>query len=641
MAIGGAALAVVVMVGEHVASYYDQIAARQQLANAYQATGDVLLADERLTMSAYMAAATGEERWVERYDDALPMIDDALARALAIAPQSVGAQFKTETLNSNDALVRLEADVFRAIAAGDMEDARALLDSAAYSEHKKTLSNGADQLIRGVFRAVQESLVSGDLRGGVTMGLAGVLSLLGSLLLWRRLNASLTQSESALVDAENDIRNLARTDVLTGLFNRRALLDTLDAAITNAESTRSAVAVVMIDLDRFKPINDRYGHVIGDLVLKEVARRLNATLRSGEQCARFGGDEFVIIMGTPRDCDAAARVVERVITALSQPMEIDGLALRVGASAGTAVYPGDAQDGAELMRRADVALYQAKKDGRGLARIYDAGMDEDTDARARLENELSAAISSGQIVPYFQPIVDLKTGAPIGFEVLCRWKHPTRGLLAPAEFIPIAEQRGLIGDLTFALLRSACAAARDLPTHMRISLNVSPQLLEDAWLAEKIMAVLTELGFAPQRLEIELTENALVNDLASVKRVITSLKNLGVSIALDDFGTGYSSLCYLSELPFDKIKIDRSFITALNERPDAAKLVKAIVGLGRSLGVTTVAEGVETEDVAAYLRDIGCDTAQGWLYAKAAPAEVILDLASAGAHSPTHDAKRA
>jgi len=640
LAIGGAALVVLVMIGERVAYHYDQISARHLLANAYQASNDVLLTDEQLTMSAFMAAATGDERWVERYDAALPKIDDALARAIAIAPPTVAAQFERETLASNDALVRLESEAFRAIATDDAASAHALLDSVAYGEHKRTLSNGVDRLIHGVFRAVQANLRAGDLRGSFTMGAAGIFSLLGSLLLWRRLISGLSQSEGAMVDAENDIRNLARTDVLTGLSNRRALLDSLDATLARAERARTNVAVVMIDLDRFKPINDRYGHLIGDLVLKEVARRLNATLRSGEQSARFGGDEFVIIMATPRNSNAPMRVIERVIAALAQPMEVDGLALRIGASAGIAVYPDDALNSAELMRRADVALYQAKKEGRGLALSYVTDMDEGMAERASLETELSAAISTDQIVPYFQPLVDLKTGGPIGFEVLCRWKHPTRGLLAPADFIPIAEQKGLIGDLTFALLRSACIAARDLPAHMRIAINISPQLLEDAWLAEKIMAVLTEVGFAPQRLEVELTENALVNDLESVKRVITSLKNLGVSISLDDFGTGYSSLCYLSELPFDKIKIDRSFIRALDERPDAAKLVRAIVGLGHSLGVPTVAEGVETERVADYLRGIGCDAAQGWLYAKAAPADIVVELAAASHTPPTHGSEK-
>jgi EAL domain-containing protein (putative c-di-GMP-specific phosphodiesterase class I) len=243
-------------------------------------------------------------------------------------------------------------------------------------------------------------------------------------------------------------------------------------------------------------------------------------------------------------------------------------------------------------------------------------MDVDIDARATLEEELRAGIEAGEVVPYFQPLVDLGSGTVHGFEVLCRWRHPTRGVLQPADFIPLAEAGGLIDALTTAVLRTACREAQGLPETMTLAVNVAPQQIQDEGLAEKILAVLAETGFPPERLEIELTENALVNDLAAAKRVITLLKGAGIRISLDDFGTGYSSLCYLSELPFDKIKIDRSFIQTLHERQESAKIVSAIVGLGKSLGVPTIAEGVETADEVDFLRKVGCSTAQGYYFSE-------------------------
>ena len=301
-------------------------------------------------------------------------------------------------------------------------------------------------------------------------------------------------------------------------------------------------------------------------------------------------------------------------------MTFDGLTVQVGASVGFAVYP-DTQDEEELIRKADMALYRAKTEGRGTARAYDAGLDVDMDARAKLIDELAVGISRGEVVPYFQPLVDLTTGAPRGFEILSRWEHPVRGQLQPDAFIGLAESAGLISGLTVSVLRQACLVARALPSRMTLSLNLSPIQLQDGWLSSQLLAVLTETGFQPHRLEVEITEHALITDLELAKQVITSLKNQGIRIALDDFGTGYSSLSYLSELPFDCIKIDRSFIRTLADRPESAKVVTAIVGLGKSLGMSIVAEGVETERDAEVLRKIGCPTAQGFLYAKAVPAE--------------------
>jgi diguanylate cyclase (GGDEF)-like protein len=616
LALVGAALIVGGVLLDRTTYQRQQRAATERLMRAQEAADLILLADERLTMSANMAAATGEPRWVERYEADIPLIDAAIRATIELAPADVAARFDAATRIANDRLVELERASFEAVRAGDLEGARALLDSAAYARHKRTLSAGTSRLTGDVIAAVRAELEAVGRRALAFMCLVVLAAGLGATLLWRQLKTSLARSEAAFLEAESTIRDLALNDVLTGIPNRRALRETLRKTLADADRTGSKIALLMIDLDRFKPVNDRHGHVIGDLVLIEVAQRLSQLLREGELRARFGGDEFVAVVDYRDDDDIAARIGRRLIESLSAPMTFDGVTVQIGASVGIAIYPTDATHDDELLRKADVALYRAKQDGRGRVRPYDPSMDVDIDARAALEEELRAAIEAGEVVPYFQPLVDLGSGAVHGFEVLCRWRHPTRGVLQPADFIPLAEAGGLIDALTTAVLRTACREAQGLPETMTLAVNVAPQQIQDEGLAEKILAVLAETGFPPERLEIELTENALVNDLAAAKRVITLLKGAGIRIALDDFGTGYSSLCYLSELPFDKIKIDRSFIQTLHERQESAKIISAIVGLGKSLGVPTIAEGVETADEVDFLRRIGCSTAQGYYFSE-------------------------
>jgi predicted signal transduction protein with EAL and GGDEF domain len=295
----------------------------------------------------------------------------------------------------------------------------------------------------------------------------------------------------------------------------------------------------------------------------------------------------------------------------------------VGASVGIAVFPADGDDGDSLIRRADVALYRAKEAGRGQCRYFQQSMDREVHERAQLETDLRRAIASGQIVPFFQPLVDLKTQRLTGLEVLSRWQHPERGLINPAAFIPVAEDTGQIQALTLAVLRQALGAARDWDPTLTIAVNIAPQQLKDATLGDTLEAVLREQDFPPQRLEIEITENALIGDLALARSVLHDLKARGMRVALDDFGTGYSSLSHLSELPFDKIKIDRSFVQSMNERPHSASIVNAVIALGHSLQLATTAEGIETEAHAQALRRLGCGSGQGFLYAKPLPADEV------------------
>jgi predicted signal transduction protein with EAL and GGDEF domain len=339
-------------------------------------------------------------------------------------------------------------------------------------------------------------------------------------------------------------------------------------------------------------------------------------LRSGELHARYGGDEFVAVVDEGGDASTAYRVAERLIAALSEPIVVDGLTLRIGASVGIARFPADAREPDELLRRADLALYRAKHSGRARACFFDAALDNAQAEREAMEQRLRDAIARGQIVPHYQPVVDLHDRRIRSVELLSRWQDPQRGLVPPAEFIALAEGAGLIGMLTMSVLRQACADLRTMPEHWRIAINVAPDQLQDPDTVGQMLQVLRAAGADPRRFEVELTETALVRDIHGARRAIDALKREGITIALDDFGTGYSSLSTLSQLSFDKIKIDRSFIATLHERSESVKIVQSIIGLGASLGVQVVAEGVEAERDARMLAGLGCGAAQGFLFAR-------------------------
>jgi diguanylate cyclase (GGDEF)-like protein len=456
------------------------------------------------------------------------------------------------------------------------------------------------------------------LRHAALISTAVVLTLSVALgaVLWRRLTNGLGRSRGSLLEAEERVQRLAASDLLTGLDNRAALHDAMQSLMGRARRHHEGLAVLMVDLDRFKPVNDRYGHMVGDLVLKEVARRLSRCLRASDLRARYGGDEFVVVVDESEGPGTAQAAAERIVERLSWPMQFGEIAVNIGASVGIARFPHDAESDDELLRKADSALYRAKQAGRGTVCLYDLQLDEALAERHTLEMALREGIAAGQMVPYYQPIVDLHTRQVRSVELLCRWKHPERGLLGPDRFIQLAEDTGLIGPLTMSLLRQACKDLARFPAHWRLSFNVAPQQIQDETLVPALLAQLKDAGVPPQRLDVELTETALVNDTARAREVILALKRAGMTVTLDDFGTGYSSLSYLAEMTFDKIKIDRSFVRTLRSRPESAKIVAAIVGLSRSLAVDTVAEGVETEDEAEMLKDLGCKNGQGYLFGR-------------------------
>jgi diguanylate cyclase (GGDEF)-like protein/PAS domain S-box-containing protein len=417
-------------------------------------------------------------------------------------------------------------------------------------------------------------------------------------------------------ESEDTAQKLARCDSLTGLGNRRALADAFERRVG---APAAKFALLLIDLDRFKPVNDLHGHVTGDEVLRVVAQRLRAAVRGDCAIVRIGGDEFAILSESGGDPTEIAAMANRALEAIAAPIGIDGKTLSVGASIGVAMYPDDAAAIEPLLQFADAAMYRAKQ-GRGEVQFFDASMDEGLRLRAELESELRAAIGAGEITPAYQPVTCLRTGAVVGHEVLARWGHRERGSIPPAVFIPIAENAGLIDALFWQLLRTACTEHAAAGCDSLLSVNISPQQIRDPWFAQKLVQALAQSGFPPARLEIEITESAMISNTESVRATMLSLKNLGVRIALDDFGTGYSSLLLLRDLPLDKLKIDRSFVTGLAAGcgPET-KIIDAILGMAQALGLVVTAEGVETEAAAAALRQRGCQSGQGFLFGAAAP----------------------
>ena len=390
------------------------------------------------------------------------------------------------------------------------------------------------------------------------------------------------------------------------------------------------MAVLCLDLDRFKPVNDTLGHPVGDALLRAVAARLLACVREGDTAARLGGDEFAVLQAGAGQPEAAGALARRLVEALSAPYEVLGHQVVVGASVGVALAPGDGRDPDELLKRADMALYRAKADGRGTFRSFEPGMDARLQARRLLELDLRKALAAGELELHYQPLVDLRTGAVSALEALLRWRHPARGLVPPGEFVPLAEEIGLIVPVGGWVLRRACADAAGWPGGVRVAVNLSAAQFRGRELVAAVVGALAAAGLAPARLELEITETVLLRDGEATLATLRELRALGVRIAMDDFGTGYSSLGYLRSFPFDKIKIDRCFVRDLGASADCEAIVRAVTGLGGSLGIATTAEGVETEEQLERLRAEGCDEAQGFHLGRPMPAADVRALLDRG-----------
>jgi diguanylate cyclase (GGDEF)-like protein/PAS domain S-box-containing protein len=422
--------------------------------------------------------------------------------------------------------------------------------------------------------------------------------------------------------AEAQIAHMAHHDALTGLFNRSRFQEELEQMLTRARRG-DRLAVFCLDLDRFKDVNDALGHPVGDLLLKAVARRLRDCVRETDLVARLGGDEFAILQVGASQPTAATLLASRLLDTISAPYELAGHQAVVGLSIGIALAPDDGLDSSALLRSADMALYKAKADGRSLYRFFEPEMDARMQARRSLEIDLRKALAGGEFELFYQPVIDLKTQNVTAFEALIRWRHPTRGMLIPADFIPIAEETGLIVPLGDWVLRHACMAAAEWSDNIKIAVNLSPVQFRSKGLVSTVMTALAASGLSPGRLELEITETVLLQDSESTLAVLLQLREMGIRIAMDDFGTGYSSLSYLRKFPFDKIKIDRSFINDMSDHDDSLAIVRAVVAMGSGLCIGTTAEGVETREQLERLKTEGCAEAQGYLFSPPRPAAEV------------------
>jgi len=416
---------------------------------------------------------------------------------------------------------------------------------------------------------------------------------------------------------EAKMRLLAFTDPLTGLANRTRFFDLLAIHTASRRDRDKVGAVLMIDLDRFKEVNDTLGHAAGDIVLRMVADRLQSTMRMDDVLARLGGDEFAVLQTAVEAADNATALAARIVKIIAaSPFMLDGQPIHLGASIGIAMAPDDGDDPAELMRNADLALYAVKADGRGLFRRYDPSLDEKMRQRRAIEAGLRLALAEGQMELHYQPLVDSKTGFITSAEALVRWNHPVRGLVPPLDFIGIAEETGLIVPLGEWVLNTACAEAATWPGEMRVAVNLSPAQFRERSLVPVIVAALNSAGLAPGRLELEITEGVLLSDEAGTLATLNELRSLGIHVSMDDFGTGYSSLSYLRKFPFDKIKIDQSFVRQLPQDAESAAIVRAIITMAKCLGMSTTVEGVETSEQFDFSVLEGCDTIQGYLVSR-------------------------
>ncbi|MGY3605824.1 MULTISPECIES: putative bifunctional diguanylate cyclase/phosphodiesterase [unclassified Bradyrhizobium] len=429
--------------------------------------------------------------------------------------------------------------------------------------------------------------------------------------------------------AEARLAFMAQHDGLTGLPNRNLLRQQMDDMLLHTRRSAEKVAVLVLGLDNFKAVNDTLGHGVGDKLLRGVAKRLRSTLREEDALARLNSDEFAIVQSGVSRPEDAVLLAKRLLEAIGEPYLLDGHSIVIGASIGIAMSPGDGDESEKLLKSADMALSRAKSEFRGTFSFFEAEMDARAQTRRKIEMDLRDAIQNDGLRPFYQPLVDLSSGRITGFEALVRWPHPERGMISPGEFIPVAEETGLINPLGGLMLRRACMDAAHWPDDVRVAVNLSPLQFRTGNLLSQVTEALKYSGLPARRLELEITETLLLEKSSQVLATLHALRALGVRISMDDFGTGYSSLSYLRSFPFDKIKIDQSFVRDLGSNRDAQAIVRSIISLGKGLGVTITAEGVETEAELSCLRAEGCHEGQGFLFSRARPNADIVSLLQA------------
>lgn len=427
---------------------------------------------------------------------------------------------------------------------------------------------------------------------------------------------------------QDRIHFLARHDMLTGLPNRSVVREEIERALA-ATRRGGAMALLCLDLDRFKPVNDTYGHAVGDALLKQVALRLRESVREVDVVARLGGDEFAVVQCGGEHPEASTRLAQRIIDVLGRPFELEGNVVHIGTSVGIALAPHDGADPETLQRHADLALYGAKSDGRGTMRYFEPAMNRRIEARRGLENDLRRAIDAQELMLVYQPRFDLRTGDMVGVEALLRWQHPQRGLVPPGDFISLAEEAGLIVPIGRWVLEKACRDALSWPGQVPVAVNVSAVQFSRGSVLPDVTRALAATGLPPQRLELEITESTMIRNAASVSATLHSLRDKGVHIGMDDFGTGFSSLSHLRSFPFDHLKIDRSFVRDTPERPDLCAIIRGVATMAEGMNMLTTVEGVETVEQFQAVRPLGCDAVQGYLFSRPVPSKDLARLIEA------------
>jgi len=439
--------------------------------------------------------------------------------------------------------------------------------------------------------------------------------------------------------AAEEIERLAFFDSLTGLPNRVLLKDRLTQLLTRAGRYNDKVAILFIDLDRFKEVNDTLGHSVGDLLLQVVAERLNLCLRSCDTVARLGGDEFVVLLPGISDRDCVGDIADKLLRDLSRPVELDGREVFTSGSIGISLWPDDGDTVGNLFKNADTAMYHAKEQGKNTYRFYTPEMHATSLEQLTLSSDLRYALERGELHLCYQPQVSFKSGGIVGVEALLRWVHPCLGMISPERFVPLAEDNGLIVPIGAWVLQEACRQgsqwiAEGFPS-MRMAVNISAKQFRETDFAETVRAVLQQTGLPPHLLELELTEGMLIENVSQTRTTLQALKSMGVMLAIDDFGTGYSSLSYLKHFPLDRLKIDKSFVQEIAESSgDSAAIVEAVVALGHSLKLSVIAEGVEQQDQVDFLHHRKCDELQGYFFSRPLTAEALHDLLRKGMDSP-------
>jgi diguanylate cyclase len=600
-----------------------------------QATID---ATRRSRRQATAALADANQRLREERDELEAQVRERTAQLEQSRADLLGAQvlaglgtwsysYETHTLEVSEPLERL-LGIDPETRPASLE---ALLDFVVDEDRP-----GAQRALRAALRT--ERCLTGELRirdarGGIRWFATTIVSTTEADGRIRHVRGAMLDV-TARRDAESRAQRLASRDDLTGLPNRSAFIEEVGRAIGEARVRGSRFALLFLDLDGFKEINDSLGHDAGDDLLRQVARRIRACLRQADRLARFGGDEFLVLIDPARGRRDVETVTRKILKAVATPLELDGLMATVSASIGIAMYPDDGHDAAPLLKNADAAMYQAKQDGRNAMCFYAPRINASLREKVALINDLRAAVARGELGLAYQPIVDGTDGRLLGIEALARWEHPVRGTVPPGVFVPLAEETGLIGTIGAFVLARACAQmvdwdARFTPgTPVRaaidrpyLSVNVSPVQLRDDGFVRALRGLLTSVRLAPDRLQLELTEGTVMEDPARAARVLGELNAIGVRIALDDFGTGYSSLAYLRTFPIDCIKIDRVFVGDLGRDDRHEPIVPAIVAIAHSLGAVVVAEGVETPLQCEALLERGCQRMQGYLFSRPLPAE--------------------